>query len=60
MKTFERMDVGMCKIVYPEECPKCRKHNVMHSDWSKGQYLHLSLYCQECGYFCREIIDFDI
>ena len=49
-----------CEIIYPDECPKCRKHNVLHSDWSHGQYLHLSLYCQECGYFWRETIDFDI
>lgn len=60
MKTCECMDVEMGEIVYPSECPKCRKHNVLHSDWSHGQYLYLSLYCQECGYFWRETIDFDI
>ena len=60
MKTLERMDVETGEIIYPDECPKCRKHNVLHSDWSHGQYLHLSLYCQECGYFWRETIDFDI
>lgn len=60
MKTYERMDVETEEIVYPEECPKCRCHKVLHSDWSNGQYLYLSLYCQECGYFWRETIDFDI
>lgn len=60
MEINECMDVGMDTIIYPDECPKCRCQKVLHSDWVCGQYVFLSLYCQECGYFWRETIDFDI
>lgn len=47
-------------IIIPYDCPKCRNHNVLCSDWMCGQYVFLSLYCQNCGFFWRETIDFDI
>jgi hypothetical protein len=60
MENQECMDVEMGKIVYPDECPKCRCHNILCSEWKDGQYLFLSLYCQECNFFWRETIDLDI
>lgn len=47
-------------IVYPDECPKCRCGNVLYSDWRDAYLIWISVYCQKCGYFWREVIDLTI
>jgi hypothetical protein len=48
------------EIVVPDECPKCRSHNVLVSDWKDSYLIYLRITCQDCHFAWRETVDLTI